>query len=157
MQGTKIQASVLRKEAHERFNKGIHETRIYQIQTFEVGVNSYDYRASRHSYRLTFNPHTVFLPDDAAVPRAIPTVSYSFVSFSDIFSMSDKESDTYLIGIVCCCYICFVDSVGYGAYNVCCALLIDVYGFVKCMGSLEELNGEGYPRQILTMQLADAK
>ena len=95
-----MQACVVKKEAHERFNKGIHETRIYQFRTFEVGVNPNNYKAARHTYRITFNPYTVYLPGDVAVPRSIPTIAYSFISISEIYAMSDKESDAYLIGII---------------------------------------------------------
>ena len=42
-------------------------------------------------------------------------------------------------------------------HRFCYFFFVDMYAFVKCMGSLEDLNGENYPKQILTMQLADAK
>lgn len=90
----------MKKVAHERFNRGIHETRIYQFRTFEVDLNELNYRASTHPYRLTFNPHTVFLPDNGTVPRSIPSNAYSFKPMPEIFTMSAKESETHLIGII---------------------------------------------------------
>ena len=50
-----------------------------------------------------------------------------------------------------------MSCLGHNTYILCYLLWVDVYGFVKCMRSLEDLNGEKYSKQILTMQLADAK
>lgn len=74
------------------------------FQTFEVDVNCYNYRAASHTYRLTFHPHTVFLPDSGAVPRSIPTEAYSFKPISDIFTIPEKDTEKYLLGTAYYCY-----------------------------------------------------
>ena len=46
---------------------------------------------------------------------------------------------------------------GHIAYMVHFMLWIDVCAFVKCMGPVQELDGDNSPKQILTMQLMDAE
>lgn len=94
VQGTRIQASIMKKEQHARFNKEVCEGRVYEFEYFEVIDNSLNWKPTNHRYKLIFGKQTNF----EEVQAEIPTFSFNLLAIHDILSMPAEQNFPHLYG-----------------------------------------------------------
>ncbi|XP_028774119.1 uncharacterized protein LOC114731162 [Neltuma alba] len=101
--GSTIQASVLNKNLHARFQHNIIEGQSYLFANFVDTPNVSQYRATNTPYKITITPHTYVVDRITSTPL----YSYSFYPLHHIKESNEKNAVTHLIDV-----LAFVKSIG---------------------------------------------
>ncbi|XP_028789424.1 uncharacterized protein LOC114745433 [Neltuma alba] len=95
-EGTKIQASVMNRNMHDRFRTSIIEGRTYFMANFVVSDNLNQYRATSHPFKITITPQTYITDHEAA----IKPYSYSFFPIPEILKATPAHHVLFLIDVI---------------------------------------------------------
>lgn len=84
----------MKPSQHARFNQGLKQGKIYEIEVFEVSENEHNFRPNTAPFKITFNKETNFCELEADMPE----YSFNLMKISDILQMPANVDLKHLIG-----------------------------------------------------------